>query len=253
MKSLFLFLALFSFGAQASITIISDLDDTIKITNAADLKRATYNGIFRKRVYTGMPEFLNEARSYSNALHVVTASPSVIRPRVNATLAAHDIEADGVYLRNVFREGKHEFKVRVIKDIMAETSDNVILIGDDVDKDPEIYQQIQQSFPERVLGVYIHIVRNREVPAGMTRYWTSFDLALREFLAGRMALPSVKKVGESLLQASKLSRIFPKFAHCPSDASIFEWQLQTIFLQEAQELTEKLKQYCLARGGKGSL
>jgi hypothetical protein len=254
MKHLWVLFLLLSLHSYAGITVISDLDDTIKITNAGSKANATFNGLFTKRVFTGMTEFFEETKSYANALHVVTASPSIIRPRVKATLAANGIEADGVYLKPLFRgEDKISFKVRVIKSIMDETSDDVILMGDDVDKDPEVYTEIQKSFPERVLGTYIHVVRNRPVPETMTRYWTTFDLALREFLSGRMALASVKKVGESLLQASKLSRIFPKFANCPWEASVFEWQLQTVFIQEAQELTEKLNQYCLSRAGKDSL
>lgn len=254
MKLTILFFVFLSFAAQAGITIISDLDDTIKITNAGSKTNATFNGLFTKRVFTGMTEFFEETKSYTNSLHVVTASPTIIRPRVTATLAANAIDPDDVYLKPIFKgEDKISFKVRVIKSIMAETNDDVILMGDDVDKDPEVYTEIQRRFPRRVLGAYIHVVRNRPIPANLTRYWTTFDLALREFISGRMAMASVKKIGKPLLRTSKLSRIFPKFANCPTEADVFEWQLQTVFIREAQELTEKLNQYCLSRASKDAL
>lgn len=235
-----------SFHSFAGINVISDLDDTIKITDAGNLGRATVNGIFSDKVFTGMPEFLKETRTFADALFVVSAGPKLIKSRVISLMKKHEIQHDGIFLRKIpGKEGKLEYKLRTIVDLMEKNPGDVILLGDDVDLDPEIYAEVQKKFPERILGIYIRAVENREIPAGFTKYWTSLDLALKEHLAGRLSETSVLAVIEPLLKETKLKRIFPKFAHCPTSAVMWEWQLSTLFSAEAQELSGKLNQYCM--------
>ena len=241
-----IFALLFSVQSFAAVTVISDLDDTIKITDAGDVGNATWNGIFTEKVFTGMPEFLTAARSYSDSLFVVSAGPKLIKSRVLSLLKKHKIEHNGVRLRAIpGKEGKLEFKVRTILEIMDQNPGDVILLGDDVDLDPEVYTEIVKKHPERVLSVYIHIVKDRKIPESFTRYWTSLDVALKEHLAGRLDSPSVSRVIEPMLKEKKLSMIFPKFASCPTTSVIWEWQLSTMFTTEAHELTRKLNEFCL--------
>lgn len=245
MKYLILSLLL-SLPSFAGVTIISDLDDTIKITNAGDLANASWNGVFSEKVFTGMPEFLKEARNYSDSLHVVSAGPKLIKPRVLSLLKKHKIRHDGVYLREIpGKEGKLEFKVRTILEIMEKNPGDVVLLGDDVDLDPEIYTEVSKRQPGRVLGAYIHVVKNRKIPDGFTRYWTSMDLALKEHIAGRLDNVAVTNVISSLQKESKLTMIIPKFAHCPTTSVIWEWQLSTMFSVESMEVSRKLNEFCL--------
>lgn len=229
------------------MTIVSDLDDTIKITNSANLGDASANGVFTTDVFTGMPQFLQEAKSYAQDLIVLTASPSVLAPRVRSLLRKHQIEADGLYLRNPIAEGSKTFKLRVLKNLMQNSQDDFIFVGDDVSHDAEVYTTMAKLYPERVKAVYIHNVLNRDVREGTTQYWTSFDLTLREVLANRMSVKAVSESLKSLLAEAKMRFIFPKFAHCPSELTAWEWQIQTIFIKEAQELSRKLTSYCKTR------
>jgi phosphatidate phosphatase APP1 len=243
---IFLLAFLVSFNSFAGITIISDLDDTIKITNAGDLRRATINGVFSEKVFTGMPEFLKVARSYSDSLHVVSAGPKLIKSRVISLLKKFNIQYDGIHMRAIpGKEGKFEFKVRAIQEIIKKNAGDVILLGDDVDLDPEIYAEISKIYPDRVLGVYIHIVKNRPVPEKFTRYWTSMDLALQENIAGRLDNESALAVIRPLLAETRLTRIIPRFADCPTTSVVWEWQVTTMFSVEAIELSHKLNEFCL--------
>lgn len=250
MKTL-LFALLFSFNSHAAITVISDLDDTIKITDAGDHANAVLNGLFSEKVFTGMPEFLRGTRSFADSLHVVSAGPKLIKKRVLSLLKKHKIQHEGVYLRAIpGKEGKLEFKVRTILEIMEKNPGEVLLLGDDVDLDPEVYTEIVKLHPERVLGVYIHMVKDRPIPETFTRYWTSLDLALKEHMAGRLGSDSVIEIISSMNNEGKLSRIIPKFAHCPTSAVVWEWQQATVFMKEAMEVTSKLNEFCLRTGGK---
>lgn len=245
MKTLLL-AVLFSFNSFAGVTVISDLDDTIKITDAGHAGNAAYNGLFTERVFTGMPEFLKATRAFSDSLFVVSAGPKLLKSRVLAVLRKHNIEHDGVFLRAIpGKEGKLEFKVRTILEIMEKNSDDVILMGDDVDLDPEVYAEIVKKHPDRVLSVYIHDVKDREIPAGSTKYWTSLDLVLKEHIAGRIDPAGVNSVIEPMLKETKLAMIIPGFANCPTSSVVWEWQLATMFSAEALELTSKLNEFCL--------
>lgn len=231
--------------------VITDLDDTIKITDAGDHVNAAWNGVFTERVFTGMPEFLRGARKFSESIHVVSAGPRLIKGRVLSLLRKYNVDHEGVYLRKIpGKEGKLEFKVRTILEIMEKNPGEVLLIGDDVDLDPEIYAEIEKKHPERILGVYIHMVKDRPIPENFTRYWTSLDLALKEHMAGRLDSDSVSEIIQTLMNESKLSRIIPKFANCPTSAVVWEWQQSTIFMKEALELSSKLNEFCLLSGGK---
>lgn len=234
---------LISFNSLAGVTVISDLDDTIKITNAGSIGEASIN-IFSDKVFTGMPEFLKAARSYSDSLHVVSAGPKLIKKTVERLLRHNNIQAESVNLRNVTKEGKLEFKVRTIIDLMDKSPNEVILLGDDVDLDPEVFDEVKKQRPTRVSAAYIHMVKNRAISAEHIRYWTSLDLALRENMAGRMDSEGVEEVLTSLNNETKLKRVFPKFAHCPKESVIWEWQLSTMFSAEAQELSRKLNGFC---------
>lgn len=243
MKTLLLSL-LVSFNSFAAVTVISDLDDTIKITDAGNIGNATWNGIFSEKVFTGMPEFLKATNAES--LFVVSAGPKLIKSRALALLKKHHIEHDGVYLRAIpGKEGKLDFKVRTILELMEKTPNDVILMGDDVDLDPEVYTEIVKKHPARVLGVYIHNVKDRAIPDSFTKYWTSFDLALKEHIAGRIDATGVSAVMEPMLAETKLTMIIPKFANCPTSAVVWEWQLSTMFSAEALELSSKLHEFCL--------
>ncbi len=242
----FLLLALISLPSFASITVISDLDDTIKITDAGHVAHASYNGIFTERIFTGMPEFLEATRSFSDSLHVVSAGPKIlIQSRARDLLNDYHIKFEGLHFRKIpGKEGKLAFKVRTILEIMAKNPGEVILMGDDVDLDPEVYTEIVKQHPERVLAVYIHTVKNRKIPGDFTRYWTSLDLVLKEHIAGRLDATAVGSVISALSKESRLSRIIPNFADCPTSAVVWEWQQSTIFMNESLELSRKLNEFC---------
>ena len=115
------FFLLYSSVSSAAITLISDMDDTIKITNAGDFPTAAYNGVFTEKVFTGMPEFLGEARSYTVELHVVTAAPPVIGARIRDTLHDNGIDYDSVILRPLSGGiSKLDFKVNAIKALIED-------------------------------------------------------------------------------------------------------------------------------------
>ena len=243
-----LFLLIFSISSFtfASVAVLSDLDDTIKITNSGKEIDGAINAFLTDDVFSGMPQFLKEAKTYAPDLHILSASPKFLRGKISASFKKRNIEIKTLTLKNSLGgETKLEYKVAAIKKLLEESADDFVLIGDDVGQDPEAYEEIQRLYPNRILASYIHVIKNRHF-AG-TKYWSTFDLALREFLAGRMTESAVTLIAEKILKEPKFSFIIPSFAHCPPSAEVWSWQTSTIFSQAAFTLASKLSQQCLAR------
>jgi len=240
---LLIFSLLLSTNLFASITIVSDLDDTIKITEGS----GDPSDILGDEVYAGMPAFLKLARDYSTSLYIVSASPSILRKKIESTLKKKLISYKGLILRTNLFESKFDYKVRKIKEIMDKTSDDFILIGDDLGQDPEVFVELGRLFPHRVIGSYIHVVENRVFDSSLSSYWTSFDLILKEFQEYRMKAESVEVLARILMAEKNLELIFPKKADCPTSDRVWEWQLRTIFMLEAQKLIERFNRFCQVR------
>ncbi|HXH31207.1 MAG TPA: phosphatase domain-containing protein [Bacteriovoracaceae bacterium] len=235
-------------SVEASISIVSDLDDTIKITNSGQQVDRTINAFFTGQVFTGIPEFYQGTRAYAGAVHVVSASPTVLRSKILTTLHKKNIKIDSLTLKSlVSRETKLVYKVKAITKIMEASSDDFILIGDDVGQDPEVYDALLQLYPNRILGSYIHVINGRKIPESSVPYYSTFDLLLREYAAGRMAKEAVEKGVELLKKESKMELIFPFFAQCPKTPAVWLWQVPTVFVTDALALTAKFNLHCLAR------
>lgn len=234
-----------SFNSFAGIQIVSDLDDTIKVTNSDNLLDSFGYGAARRKVYIGMPEFLAGARSYVNALSLVTASPRVLEKNVKRLLKKHHIEAENIILNgNIKRPGHIEFKTNAIRKIMAETDDQFIFLGDDVGDDPEIFDMLMKEFPGRVLASYIHNVKDREVPESVILYYTTYELAVKEAIAGRLSKDSVTSVANAFLQQDDLESAFPEFSFCPKKKSYYSWLSSTEFAEESKNVVNHLTTYC---------
>ncbi len=240
---LLILLVMVSFSVHGAITVVSDLDDTIKITVAG----GNATDIIGDDVYAGIPEFLDGLKGHADKLYILSASPAFMRLKIESTLRKKGISYQGLILRSNLFEEKFNYKFKAIKKLMDNSSDDFIFIGDDLGKDPEVYAEMRRLYPGRVLSVYIHVVNGRKLSQNVINYWTSFDLFLREFESFRMEAQSVEMIFDKLLNQENMNFIFPKKASCPTSSSVWEWQTRTIFMQEASKLIEKFTRFCQAR------
>ncbi len=181
---LILFLALFTSALHAQIAVVSDLDETIKRTGSRP-DRVLRNILFTQKIYAGMDDLFKEMRLYTDDLFIVTAQPKLSRFNIEKLIRKQISMSGRVYTRN-FLEDSLKYKVDSIKDILSKGYKKVILIGDDTSKDAKVYDRIKKAFPDHVLSIYIHQVKNNDLPSSATPYFTAYDLALNEARAGRM-------------------------------------------------------------------
>lgn len=248
-KLILLFLFLISFSSFARVIVVSDLDDTIKIINSGNEIEAARNALTTNIVFTAIPSFYQELALYTDELNILSAGPSVLKRKITKDMEVHGIVFNDLELRKLTRwEDKLTHKVNYLGKLMRENpEDKFILIGDDVGKDPEAYDEIMRHYPGRVLASYIHIINNRDIPKSQTKYWLTSDLFLREYNAGRMPMAAVAYGFEQLLNEESLELIIPDFAHCPKTPMAWSWQVLSPFAFEASKLVKKVNRHCTDR------
>lgn len=244
-----LFSLLLSFSLFAKIIVVSDLDDTIKIINSGNEVEAARNALTTNFVFTAIPSFYQEMARYTDELHILSAGPSVLRGKIIKDLKSHEIVFKELELRKISRwEDKLTHKVNYLIKLMRENPEaQFILLGDDVGKDPEAYDEIMRHYPGRVLASYIHVINNRSVARSQTRFWLTTDLFVREYNAGRMPLAAVTYGFEQLLNEEKMEMLIPGFAHCPKTPLVWSWQVLTPFASEANTLVKRVTKHCTHR------
>lgn len=241
-----IFALLFSSSAQA-LMVISDVDDTIKITNSGNTWQAAWSGLFTRDVFPAMPEIYQNWAQEGAQLHFVTASPSLIRRKIQQLLATYQIPYASLTLRRNLVESKLSYKVRSIRAIMDQHPDeDVILIGDDVGQDPEVFVELERLYPSRVLKSYIRPVNPRTALPTQIPYITAFDIANEEHLDGRMKYTTMLNLAR-LVVMGDADKLFPRFAWCPADLSQTSVPTETSPFSAAYAVKARIESICRLR------
>ncbi|CAO3650278.1 unnamed protein product [Cunninghamella echinulata] len=148
------------------ISIISDIDDTIKVTDILDGKDAIlHNTFFRKS--KEVPGMSSVYQSFSNRgmkVHYVSNSPWQVYPALQNFLVDHQFPKGSIHLRMISTQGlilgkpgKHKYDtiINIIKDFPER---KFILIGDSGEIDPELYAKVYHEYPQQVIKIFIHDV-----------------------------------------------------------------------------------------------
>ncbi|MCL2161821.1 MAG: App1 family protein [Betaproteobacteria bacterium] len=166
------------------VSIVSDIDDTIKISNVLNRKTLVRNTFLEPfRAVPGMAEWYSEmARNEQHAFfHYLSASPIQLHPALSEFLKDGRFPPGVLHLREATskrtlyagRKTTIAHKKNVIaRLLMTYPRRKFILIGDSGENDPEIYADIFRAHPERILAIHIRNVTNEDRAA--PRYQQTF-------------------------------------------------------------------------------
>jgi len=166
------------------VSVISDIDDTIKITEVRHKHKVMENTFLEPfRVVEGMaPAFQQWARRGA-ALHYVSNGPWQLYPPLASFLQEAGYPSGTVHLRD-FRVQDGEFlkflltdprqaKLPRIEQLLAEFPERrFVLVGDSGEKDPETYGEIARRRPEQILHIFLRDVTDE--PRASPRYTDAF-------------------------------------------------------------------------------
>ena len=154
------------------LSIISDIDDTIKITEVLDRRRMLANTFLREFICVpGMSDYyIRLATTRNAAFHYVSASPWHLYPFLAEFLAAQKFPAGTFHLRN-FRltprgipetlRSAPSVKHRHLKQLLTRyPRRRFILIGDSGESDAKLYAHLARKFPTQIEKIYIRNITN---------------------------------------------------------------------------------------------
>ena len=166
---------------EASLGVISDIDDTVLQSHVTDLlrmARTVFLGNARTRLpFPGVAAFYRAlqqgpAGAGLNPLFFLSSSPWNLYDLLEQFFEVREIPRAPLFLRDwgvtrseILPTENRAHKMAVLHRLFDFYHDlPFILIGDSGQQDPEIYQEVVEAYPSRVLAVYI-----RDVGEGVER------------------------------------------------------------------------------------
>jgi phosphatidate phosphatase APP1 len=161
--------------ASAQFGVVSDIDDTVVRSHATDLlrmARLVFLGNAHTRLpFPGVATFYQalqggQSGSAQNPLYYLSSSPWNLYDLLLEFFRLHEVPMGPLFLRDwgvsaaeLLPTRHSDHKLGVLRNILEfYPRTPFILIGDSGQEDPEIYAQIVDEYPERILAVYIRNV-----------------------------------------------------------------------------------------------
>ncbi|MEE1296262.1 MAG: phosphatase domain-containing protein [Bifidobacterium sp.] len=171
---------LFTIPADTKIGVISDVDDTIMVTQVPTVWKAAYNMMLlspRKRASVpGMAVMYNDIRRmFPRApFFYLSTSPWNVESSIRKFITDYGFPDGPLLLRDLdprpktFIPSGVQHKLEYAEQLMEDFPEmKFILIGDDGQKDPTTYAEIARRFPGRVLAIGIRQLSPHEAAGSL--------------------------------------------------------------------------------------
>lgn len=164
--------------ATARFGVISDLDDTVIVTNVTNrLKMLLTVSLLNEHTrlpFKGVAAFYQalqagaSSASEMNPIFYVSSSPWNLYPPLTEFLRIHRIPLGTLFLKDfgnhtIFAASDHaSHKLSSIETIL-DTYPHLpfVLIGDSGERDPEIYREVVRKYPNRIRAIYIRSINTK--------------------------------------------------------------------------------------------
>ena len=152
-----LILSVYTFQSYSQTVVVSDVDDTIKVSHVLDPDSAAGNSLKVGNVFRGMSDLYTEIKNFQpmTRFYYVTNAPESLFTKIHGIfLRIHNFPVGRLILRKSLSDKNH--KVDSIRKIIElENPKTLILIGDNGERDPIVYNQIRNEFPEIKMITFI--------------------------------------------------------------------------------------------------
>jgi len=165
---------------RTGISVVSDIDDTIKVSEVADREALLRNTFHRPfQAVSGMAEVYRSWAAAGARFHYVSASPWQLYEPLSAFLQTKGFPAGSFHLKR-FRlkdstaldlfASPEAFKLEHIEPILVAFPERrFVLVGDSGEKDPEIYGTLARKYSEQIVRIFIRDVSVGEPDASRFR------------------------------------------------------------------------------------
>lgn len=185
------------------ISVVSDIDDTIKDSNVLDRRELLLNTFVR--AFRAVPGMATAYQAWSTrdprlALHYLSGSPQQMQPALQDFLVDEGFPPGTLHLREVDLEdelfgqsgGTPAHKRAVLEQLRADFPQRqFLLIGDSGEQDPEIYGDFARAHPDAVKAIWIREVRtDGDQSARYARAFADLPAALWNSFSDPASLPT---------------------------------------------------------------
>lgn len=156
---------------ELGLSVVSDVDDTLKHSNVPDRRDLFRNTFVRDFVpIPGMPELYRDCAALGAAFHYVSGSPWQLYeplaefwqeqgyPRGSFHLKRFRLRETARKIRTTSPQKAHK-RAAIEPLLNAFPQRKFALIGDSGEQDPEIYASLLRDRPEQIAGVFIRALR----------------------------------------------------------------------------------------------
>jgi phosphatidate phosphatase APP1 len=155
------------------ISVISDIDDTIKASNVLDKEELLANTFLREfKEVEGMARLYDKWAGEGAVFHYLSNSPWQLYPSLSAFLDEKKFPRGSVHLQSFRLKDRSVFNLstspkaskppRIKKILQMYPHRKFVLVGDSGEKDPEIYAKIAKEHPRQINHVLIRNLRSEE-------------------------------------------------------------------------------------------
>jgi hypothetical protein len=217
------FLLFFSSQSFASTLVVADIDDTLKVSFVrSSVGAAKYLRL--QRSFSGMKEVLNELQLNSNStmIYLSNAPKRWIGPWHEEFLNLHAFPGGALILREDLPSETHKItQLRNIRDSLD--PQKMILIGDNGERDAEIYSQFAQESPGLEIHSFVHQIYSsanskypgKKLASNQVGFVSSLDLAMQLADRGKIEGLAFESLADQLLRLPLLGPdSFPDWLDC---------------------------------------
>jgi hypothetical protein len=170
-------------GAQArahlippmGMSVISDIDDTVKDSVVLDKKRLFESTFYKPfKAVPGMADLLKRLAGRESVVHYVSSSPWHLYQPLRAWLAADAFPVSSLHLKHIrlkdstildITKSPEETKPPIIADLLKRYPQRqFILVGDSGEKDPEVYGAMARQALDQVVRILIRRAPGDQTP-----------------------------------------------------------------------------------------
>jgi phosphatidate phosphatase APP1 len=156
------------------VSIISDIDDTIKDSHVADKKELLKNTFLKEfRAVQGMADIYRQWQGQGAAFHYLSASPWQLYPSLAKFISDEEFPKGDFYLR-LFRikdksfyelfASPFEYKTETIEGILHHyPKRKFVLVGDSTESDPQVYSHIAKKYPQQIIKILIRNAGHKDL------------------------------------------------------------------------------------------
>jgi phosphatidate phosphatase APP1 len=203
---------------ESKVGVISDIDDTFLVSHSGNFFKKLYILLFKninkRRVfedvvphYQALSRAGQENETASNSFFYVSSSEWNLYEFIDAFTRLHQLPKAVIKLKKIKTgisdflftgRGSHDHKFEKIKDIiMFYPQLEYVLLGDDSQKDPYLYERIVKIFPQNIKAIYIRQTsRNKKQQvATVLKNIESMTVATCYFSNSEEAIVHSEKIG----------------------------------------------------------